>query len=278
MFLALFAAFLFATATLAARLSLPHPAPGAPFTPGFFALNEALLILPAGLASLVMAWVEKENFGIVCGLADAKWWRRCLGGFAAGAGALAVLALMLCLSGHAGLRWGGLHGGMIGVYALIWAAVSLLIGFTEEFAFRGYLFRVLRQALGDYRALAVTSLIFGGLHYHNSGEGWLGVCNAALAGLVLALLIRRTGSLWASIGLHGGWDYGENFIFGAPDSGQSCAFTLLQLSPLGAPWLSGGMTGPEGSVFASAVLSLAGLTVLAWGKTRPASSVPPCKL
>ena len=265
MFLLLLVVFVFAEAVAVSRLSLPHPAAGGLLMPGFVVFNEALLLVPALLASLVMVRLEGRTFAVACGIADARHAGRCAAGAAAGVALLGALALALLLSGHAHLAWGGLSMRDIAAYAIIWAAVSLLIGAAEEFAFRGYLFQALGRG-GLWPAIGFTSLLFGVVHYSDIGEGLIGVGNAVLAGGIFALLIRRTGSLWASIGLHGGWDYGENFLFGAHDSGQACAFTLLQLSPVGVPWLSGGDTGPEGSLLATGILMTAGLAILLWRK------------
>lgn len=262
-FLALLVAFIFGEAGLASRLPLPRPTPGSPLTPGFLVFNEALLLVPALLASLAVVRLEGRELAATCGLKDVHGLGRCALGFAAGVALLGALVLALLLTGHAHLAWGGLGMRDIVAFALIWAAASLLIGLAEEFAFRGYLFQALSRG-GVWPALGFTSLLFGAVHYSDAGEGLLGVCNAVLAGAIFALLIRRTGSLWASIGLHGGWDYGENFIFGAHDSGQGCAFTLLQLSPAGVPWFSGGDTGPEGSLLATGILAVTGLAVLLW--------------
>ncbi len=268
MFLALTAGFVLAGAALAAPFVLPRLHTGAGLTPGFVAVNEALLVVPAGLASGIMLRLEGRGLA-ACGLAGRRRAARCAAGFALGVGLLAVLAALLLLTGHARVAWGGLGLAALGWYALAWAAASLFIGFTEEFTFRGYLLQTLTRGGGFWQALMFTSLLFAALHFSNHGEGWLGALNAALGGAVFALGIRRSGALWWSIGLHGGWDYAENFLFGTPDSGQSCAFTLLRLSPAGAPWLSGGATGPEGSLFATVLLTGAALALWAWPVNKP---------
>ena len=274
MFLALLAGSVFGLALLAALLPLPRFHPGAALTPSFLAVNEALLLLPVLLASLVMVRLEGRSLAS-CGLVDKRRLARCATGFAGGVAVLGALILLLVLFGHARAGWGGLSVAEILEYALVWAGSSLLIGFAEEFAFRGYLLQTLTRGCGFWRALILTSLVFGALHYSDSGEGLCGVLNAALAGAVFALGIRRTGSLWWSIGFHGGWDYAENFIFGAHDSGQACAFTLLQLVPAGSPLFSGGATGPEGSVLGTAVLAVTGLAVWAWPRKPPVSPYQP---
>jgi hypothetical protein len=274
MFLALLAGSVFGCALLAALLPLPRLHPGAALTPGFLALNEALLLLPALLASLIMVRLEGRSLAS-CGLVDARRLLRCAKGFAGGVAVLGALILLLLLSGHARAGWSGLSVAEILEYALPWAGSSLLIGFAEEFTFRGYLLQTLSRGSGFRRAVILTSLLFGALHYSDSGEGLPGVLNAALAGAVFALGVWRTGSLWWSIGFHGGWDYAENFIFGAHDSGQACAHTLLQLVPSGSPLLSGGATGPEGSVLATAVLAVTGFAVLAWPRNPTVSPYQP---
>lgn len=229
--------------------------------PGFMAFNELAVLLPVVAATAVMTWAEGRSF-ISCGLGGARPLARLLGGAGCGLALIAVLILLLAATGHAALVWGGLGAGGVAWYALAWAAASLLTGLAEELALRGYLLQTLNRGLGFWPALVITSLAFGALHISNTGEGVIGIAAAAMGGAIMALGVRGTGSLWWSIGLHSAWDYAENFLAGTPDSGQLCIGTLLRLTPHGVPWLSGGATGPEGSLFALALLA-AGLA-LAW--------------
>jgi membrane protease YdiL (CAAX protease family) len=66
-------------------------------------------------------------------------------------------------------------------------------------------------------------------------------------------------SLWWSIGLHTAWDFCENFLYGTHDSGADCVGALVNFVPRGNVFLSGGLTGPEGSVFSLGVIALAGI-------------------
>ncbi len=175
------------------------------------------------------------------------------GGLFAGIGSLSLLMALLLAGGLAESSWRGLSPLAAAINLLAWLSACLLIGLTEELAFRGYLQQVLSRGLGFWPAALVTSLIFGLLHITNSHESVIGIANVCGAGLILCLALRRTGSLWWSIGFHAGWDFSENFLYGTHDSGQSCAGALLDTLPRGAAWLSGGMTGPEGSLFSLAV-------------------------
>ena len=79
---------------------------------------------------------------------------------------------------------------------------------------------------------------------------------AGCAGLMFAFSLWRTGSLWWAIGLHAAWDWAQSFLFGVADSGSISAHRLLSTRPVGSPWLSGGATGPEGSIFVLPVMAV----------------------
>jgi membrane protease YdiL (CAAX protease family) len=237
-------------------------------TPALVGLNELVLLLPTCGASVLMAFLEDvrpTGYGLVA----PRKWARCGAGFAAGLAALGALMLCLSAGGFATGQGGGLSPGAEIRYALEWLGVSLLIGVTEEFALRGYLLVALTRGAGFWGAAGLTSLVFGALHGMNHGETPLGLIDTVGAGLLFCVFIRCTGSLWFAIGFHGAWDYAENFLFGTADSGNRCVGTLLTFAPRGNVYFSGGVTGPEGSVFCTAILLLAAL--LASRFLRPAA-------
>ena len=231
------------------------------FTPGFVLLNEVLLLVPVVVATSIMTQLEGRGF-YSCGLAGERRLVRFLGGAGAGLGLILLLVLLVLVTGHAAVAWGGLRPAAVLSYALAWGFVSFLTGLTEELALRGYLLQALHRGLGFWPALAITSLIFAVSHISNTGESFIGIVNVMMAGAILALGVRGTGSLWWSIGLHSAWDYAENYIVGTPDSGQICIGTLLHTTPTGLALLSGGATGPEGSLFSLPLLAAA--LALAW--------------
>lgn len=230
-------------------------------TPGFITLNELLLLVPVCGASAIMLWLEGRPF-ISCGLGGERRVARLMWGFGAGLALISAIALLVFATGHARIAWGGLGPGAALLFGLAWAVASLLTGLAEELALRGYLLSTLWRGCGFWPALIITTIIFAGLHISNTGESVIGIIAVAFGGAILALGVRGTGSLWWSIGLHGAWDYAENFLWGVPDSGQICAGTLLRTTPHGPAWLSGGATGPEGSVLALGGLAVA--LALSW--------------
>lgn len=161
------------------------------------------------------------------------------------------------------LSFGGLA--LQGPAALIsgaqWALACLMIGLLEEMAMRGYLLARLTRSFGFRWAAIITTVLFSAAHYTNVGEGFIGLISVVLVGLVFCYAIWKTGSLWWALGFHAAWNWGETYLFGTADSGMPANGNLLITRAQGAEWLSGGATGPEGSVLCFAVLALAGLCV-----------------
>lgn len=95
-------------------------------------------------------------------------------------------------------------------YAMALLALVFVQATAEELIFRGYLLQQL--ALRSRNPLiwaVIPSALFGGLHWANAPTGELAayyVGATFLIGLALAALVWRTGSLWASIGLHVGFN------------------------------------------------------------------------
>ncbi len=100
-----------------------------------------------------------------------------------------------------------------GVFYLVLALFTLLVGINEELYFRGLVFGFIRPK-GPQAAVIGSSIIFGVLHAVNALSGtnpWavlLQIAFAFLAGLVLALIVSITKSLWIGIL----WHIVHNFI------------------------------------------------------------------
>jgi hypothetical protein len=83
-----------------------------------------------------------------------------------------------------------------------------------------------------------------------------------VAGLFLGVVYLKTASLWWATGAHIGWNWGLGFLADLPVSGLNLVDSpLYEGVPKGAPWVSGGAFGPEGSLLATAGLGLAALLV-----------------
>jgi len=211
-------------------------------------LGEAGILVAAVIPALLLAKVERRPWGVY-GLPSREafgklFWLGALWGF---------LGITLLLAAMYGLRVFdlghlALHGARIVKFAVFWAGMFLLVGFFEEFVFRGYSQFTLTRAFGFWPSAALLACAFGLVHLQNGGEQWMGLLAAAALGFFFCLTLRRTGSLWFAVGFHAAWDWGETFFYSAPDSGTVFPGHLLQSSFHGPRWLTGGSTGPEGSV------------------------------
>jgi membrane protease YdiL (CAAX protease family) len=90
---------------------------------------------------------------------------------------------------------------------------TLLVGFSEELAFRGVVLQALRHVTSIWSAVVLTSVAFGAVHSLNvfvTGDlkaALIQSCAAFLSGIVFIALRLRTGSLWPSIIVHALWDF-----------------------------------------------------------------------
>lgn len=84
--------------------------------------------------------------------------------------------------------------------------LSLTAGVCEEFLFRGLLMGMLAAAFGIWPAILLSSAVFGLVHAY---QGVAGVGRAGLVGLVLALVVVLTGSLYVAILAHAAIDLAQ---------------------------------------------------------------------
>jgi len=217
-------------------------------------LEEFGVLVAAVIPALVLARVERRPwsaYGLPARRAFGKlFWVGTVWGFANISLLLAAMyGLRVFDAGHLAM-----HGARIVKFALFWAVMFLLVGWFEDFLFRGYSQFTLTRAIGFWPAAVVLSCMFGWSHRGNEGEEWMGLLAAGMIGLFFCLTLRRTGDLWFAVGFHAAWDWGETFLYSVPDSGTMFPGHLLKSSFHGPRWLTGGMVGPEGSVLCFVVI------------------------
>jgi membrane protease YdiL (CAAX protease family) len=183
-----------------------------------------------------------------------------LQGFAAVAGAGGLLGLWLLTVAALGeVSLGGLWSGFTRAGGGAFAGVSggfLLLALqaagwvvqagVEEWVFRGYVYRTLRERSSWVSAAGASSLVFAFFHTVNQGIDAAALANTLLLGMVLAAALELTESLWASTLFHAGWNFLMAGILSLPVSGAGI-FHLLDLSVSGPEWLTGGDYGPVAS-------------------------------
>jgi membrane protease YdiL (CAAX protease family) len=232
-------------------------------TPGFEVVFELAQFAAALLAAAVMSRIDKRplgSYGIpLRGAFGKNFWTGILWGL----GFMSAELLVMHLLG--GFSYGtlALTGAALLKYASVWALGFLLVGFAEEYVFRGYAQFTLATGMGFWPAAILLSAAFGAVHLFNAGEGWVGALSVMIFALFACFTLRRTGNLWFAIGFHAAGDYAESFLYSVPDSGNLIPGHLLHSSIHGSKWLTGGSIGPEGSVLVFVMFALSFL-LFAW--------------
>jgi membrane protease YdiL (CAAX protease family) len=192
-------------------------------SPWGFALTFAMQALVLTLVVLAvwswMRWVERSPIRA----AGWYWSRRSilwlLIGVAAGAGSLIAVTAVLPVTGTA-LEDGALLGKhtatplMIALFIVYYLGLAFLQqGMPEELLFRGWLLWRLRHR--PKIAVVVTTLAFTVIHLFSNGgqqSAWEHVLYLAIPfgfALLAVGLLLWTGSLWAAVGVHGGFHIGN---------------------------------------------------------------------
>jgi membrane protease YdiL (CAAX protease family) len=193
-------------------------------------VNRSLLAL-----ALLGLWPLLRGLGLRSwldiGLAKPSGqWRLLARGFLLGFCSLACVVILVLAFGvrevNADKSAGGPGGKLLG--AMLTAAVVAVL---EEILFRGAIFGALRKVCRWPMALVITSALYAVVHFFGKPGppaeiGWAtglavlprmlrgfvdmaqvvpGFFTLTLVGSALALAYQRTGNLYFSIGLHGGW-------------------------------------------------------------------------
>lgn len=268
-----------------------HPAglkAGTGMTPGGTILQEALSLLVVGIPAVIMSLIERRRFARynVGGTNRLAAFGK---GLVAGFVMLSILVGLLAATGSMAFDGTAIGGTSIVIYGIEWLVAFILVGLFEEFAFRGYLqFTLARGVAGIARwlghdtpkapaigfwvaAIVFSVILFAYVHTGNGGETPLGIVQVSLAGFVFVFSLWWTGSLYWAFGFHAAWDWAQSYFYGVADSGLVSTGHLLATHPTGTALMSGGTTGPEGSVLCIPVLLA---TMLVVWKTMP-RGIPP---
>lgn len=276
-FVAIFAAIAACIRFIVHRLFPNAPHSAQVFAPSLALIAESLQFLMVFLVAWIMSKIERRP-NSAYGFRGAHKLPHFFAGLAWGVVCLSLLILTLWKAGFLVFDGRLLFGRSIFGYGALWLLAFLMVGLFEEYLSRGYLQYTLTRglagiydwifktrhsrALGFWTAAILVSILFGLGHGTNPGESPIGLLSAGLAGMVFCLSLWRTGSLWWAIGFHASWDWAQSFLYGVADSGLMAEHHLLATHPVGKPILSGGLTGPEGSIFIVAVLAVASSIIL----------------
>jgi uncharacterized protein len=119
--------------------------------------------------------------------------------------------------------------------------------FVEEILLRGIVFRISEERLGTRVALAISVVLFALLHLASPHATVIGTLVVGIeGGMLLSAAYVLTRRLWFAIGVHFGWDFSQDALFGVGSGARGLVRGYLS----GPVLLSGGSAGVEGSVVA----------------------------
>ncbi|MFC0589996.1 lysostaphin resistance A-like protein [Novosphingobium aquiterrae] len=273
--------FLFAISMTPGDLGLEYlgltDAKGSPRGPlGFCLLLASFTAM--GLTALGwVRWVEKRSLASV-GLRGERRLKKFLMGLAVGIAMMGAIVTAIALSG--GYRVADLTPAFASPVALGWIAL-LLAGFTvqasiEEFVFRGWLFSTITRRWNTTAAFILTSAAFSFLHF-SPRTPLLMLVTTFVFSIFACAWAHRSNSIWGVMGWHTGWNWFGGTGFDVPITGLESDLPALvvKLVPVGPAYLNGAGEGPEGSVFAVALLTVASLIVLLFARPRERDAIDP---
>ena len=212
-------------------------------------IDEFVFCLSVFLITGIFALAKRrriDSYGLPIAQAFGKFfWKGMLA-------ALLVVLFMagaMILSGAMVLHGLALHGSDLARLTLLWFVANILLGLAEEYTFRGYALQSLWRGAGFWPAAVITTAIFAGDHLEKPGENAMDIGMIFFLGLVICLSVRKTGSLWWAVGWHAGFDFGQLFLIGTRNGGQTPVGRLFNVTFPGPTWLNGGDLGTEASIF-----------------------------
>ncbi len=138
---------------------------------------------------------------------------------------------------------------------LVVTFILILVSFSEELVFRGYILNNLMQSMPKMPALLVSALLFAGFHTLNPGMSLIGFLNIFIAGMLMSCNYIFSRNLWFSIFFHFSWNFFQGPVLGFEVSGLDLP-VMLEQNLRGSTLLTGGAFGLEASWLATFTLSI----------------------
>ncbi len=229
-----------------------------------------LLVVPfAAMGAAVWAWsrfVERRSLATL-GLTGGQRLRKYLAGLVIGVGMVALAVALILLAG--GYVSGDVLPALSSPAPLFWMAILLACfafqSGVEEFIFRGWLLSTATRRWNLAAGFIASSTAFTFLHF-SPHQPVREIIMAFTFGMFACAWAWRAGSIWGVMGWHAGWNWITGVGFGVPITGLDLQLPalLVQLTPSGPDFLTGGEAGPESSVLTIGVLAAATMLLLIW--------------
>ncbi len=206
-----------------------------------------LTLIMTALASFITVFIFRKfvdrqslasiGFGIDGYFSDAA------AGFFLAPVILGVGSVILFFSGH--LQWVDMNFDANNLFIAF--GMLVIVAFSEELVFRGYILNNLLQSFNKWTALIISAILFALAHSLNPNANLLSVLGLLLAGILLGINYIYTKNLWFAILFHLCWNFLQGPLLGYKVSGLNLP-SLLQTEIKGDAMITGGDFGFEASI------------------------------
>ena len=151
-----------------------------------------------------------------------------------------------------------------------WVMITTMVtaSVSEELFFRGTIFEAIKDRFTPLVALIITSVLFGAAHSFNPGVSPLAIVNVTLAGVLMAVMVYRSASLWMPMAFHASWNVLTAVFFGSVSGTTTTFVSVLDTTTMQPElvWFVSGPFGIEQGLLTSVLLVGASAATLAFVK------------
>ena len=227
-------------------LGLPGRQESGPW--GFLLFASLVTVAALGVIALLLRYFENRGLDAIGMPFVANAWQQTAVGTLIGAVPVSLLVGLALLAGYGTISLSSFAPASLAAALLPMLLAGFFLAAWEEFVLRGYLLRQLSIGLNPMAGVVITGVLFGMMHSGNPGANWQGLLYTAIGGILMGLLMVRSGSLWLLIGYHFGWNATASALFGLELSGFEEGQSVFVSSLSGPQWLTGGDYGFEASL------------------------------
>ena len=216
------------------------------------------MIITGSAATLILSYVfckviDHKSF-VDLGLAPDT--RGTLAGFFLAGALIGTGSMILFATGN--LQWINSTANWKELFTLL--MLMMLMAFSEEIAFRGYILGNLLHSFTRWPAILVSAAGFVFMHAANPGMQLTAIFNVFLGGVLLGQCFAFNKNCWMPIAFHFAWNFLQGPVLGFRVSGIELN-ALLETQVSGSEWMTGGQFGFEGSLMATVML-IAGVLLM----------------